>query len=269
MARAQKLFHAIDHPQFRGMGSEYDVLVADPCFRYARAGGVGSADRHYATMSLADLKDLPVQKLASANSVLLLWAAGPKLDDAIELMRAWGFHYTTVFCVWVKTNKHSESSDLADAQPIGLGSWTLPCTEMLLAGTIGQPLKMHKQKRVDQLLVAPRRGHSEKPPEMWPLIADFFKPTARVIELFARAPLAHTTHDAWGLEVEERTGERLLGDISTVAAGAAPSPLVCKLCRQTRERDKFYAKQKAVCKLCYIRRQKETNARRQEKTQQQ
>ena len=250
--KERRIFDARQYPDLNGITNQYDVIVADPCFRYARQNGVGSADRHYETLSLDKLKALPVKTIASANCALLLWAAGPKLSDAIELMTAWGFKYSTIFVTWIKTNKHSESQSLADATSIGLGSWTYPSCELLLCGKRGRPL-IHKNKRVNQLLVAPRREHSEKPVEVWPVIDSFFKPGVRVIELFARVSphgYAHA-HDVWGLEAAERVEAAPPADVGEAC---------CRACGKVKQGSTFYPGQR-TCKLCYIARQKETNKR--------
>lgn len=73
----------------------YDVIYADPCWRYQniRTGGshTSGASQQYATMSLDELCDMPVASLAAPNSVCFLWATTPLGTDPYEVLDAWGF----------------------------------------------------------------------------------------------------------------------------------------------------------------------------------
>ena len=62
----------------------------------------GGAIRHYPTVTLADLRQLPIGALAAADCLLFLWATSPHLDQAIDLGKAWGFAWATVAFVWDK-----------------------------------------------------------------------------------------------------------------------------------------------------------------------
>lgn len=54
----------------------------------------GSAAK-YPTISLEELKRLPVHKIAAKDSILFLWATTPLLDETFEIMKAWGYAYRT------------------------------------------------------------------------------------------------------------------------------------------------------------------------------
>ena len=250
----RNVYDALIHPNLGGVDCQYDVIIADPPFRYARQHGIGSADRHYETMSIDDLSKLPVQQIASDNCALLIWVAGPKLCDALALIQTWGFQYSTVFTNWIKTAKYSEGNHIEDATSMRLGSWTYPSCELLLVGTRGTPV-VHTQTRIDQLLIAPRRAHSEKPVELWEVLGRFFPSSARGIELFARVSKNGSEYshnwDVWGLEAERR--------IDAVLPTAAPR--TCQVCCKSKPRDEFYPGQKSTCCKCYVERQRLTNKR--------
>ncbi len=218
-----------------GKSDKFDVIVCDPPFRYARTVGSGVADNHYATMDLADLKKLNVSAIAKPNCALLMWASGPTMQNAIELMGDWGFKYSTVFINWVKTSKRSERTkpDFRNVVRMGLGSWSFPSSEFVLAGTRGQPLKHHRRQRISQLLVAPRRDHSQKPLEVWPLIYSFFNDGVRIVELFARVTAdgvsrCDKTHSVWGLEASERAPVMRTADRAP-RGGADKKRKLCRL----------------------------------------
>ena len=73
---------------------KYNVIYADPPWRYAQKGLQGAAERHYPTMGIEELCALPVAELAAPDSVLFLWATFPQLPEALRLIKAWGFQYT-------------------------------------------------------------------------------------------------------------------------------------------------------------------------------
>ena len=52
------------------------------------------------------------------------------LQNAFLLMSHFGFHYKTILLVWIKTNKDGKILQ-------GKGTYTAPCTELLLMGTKG------------------------------------------------------------------------------------------------------------------------------------
>lgn len=52
-------------------------------------------------MGLDRIKALPVAQLAGPDCLLFLWSTWPHLDQAQEVMRAWGFDYVTGGA-WIK-----------------------------------------------------------------------------------------------------------------------------------------------------------------------
>ena len=100
---------------------KYNVIYADPPWTFKTFSDKGkdrSPEKHYSVMTLQDIKDLPVNKIANDDSVLLMWVVDPLLDKAFEVINAWGFKYKTVAFTWAKTNKKS------DGFFTGLGYWT-------------------------------------------------------------------------------------------------------------------------------------------------
>ena len=87
--------------------NKFRVIYADPAWSYndkCEGGGVqsgGVAMRHYDTMSIKDICDLPVKDISEKDSVLFLWVTSPLLEDAFTVIKSWGFKYKTSF-VWDK-----------------------------------------------------------------------------------------------------------------------------------------------------------------------
>lgn len=173
---------------------KYDVVYCDPPWKY-KMSRQGAAAHHYDTMSLADLKKLPVPDIASPDCALLMWTTGPKLPEAIQLMEAWGFKYKTVFFVWIKKNKTN------DNPCNGLGHWTRSSAEFCLLGTKGNPRRYQHSHSVQQTIIEARREHSRKPDVAVSRIEAFFGPNTKKIELFARQHRPGWT--TWGNETDK------------------------------------------------------------------
>ena len=174
---------------------KYNVIYADPPWTfktYYDKGKDRSPENHYNVMSLKDICNLPISKIANDDSVLLLmWVVDPLLDKAFEVINAWGFKYKTVGFTWAKTNKKSMGFFT------GLGYWTRGNPEMCLLATKGKPKRISKS--VPQLVVEQRREHSRKPDIMYNHIENLLE--GPYIELFARTQ--RSGWDSWGNEVDK------------------------------------------------------------------
>ena len=173
---------------------KYNVIYADPpsTFKtYSDKGKDRSPENHYNVMSLKDICNLPISKIANDNSVLLMWVVDPLLDKAFEVINAWGFKYKTVGFTWAKTNKKSMGFFT------GLGYWTRGNPEMCLLATKGKPKRISKS--VPQLVVEQRREHSRKPDIMYNHIENLLE--GPYIELFARTQ--RQGWDSWGNQTDK------------------------------------------------------------------
>ena len=91
---------------------KYSIIYADPPWQYkvySKKGAGRSAESHYPTMSIEDIRALPVGELADRDCALFLWITFPMLLDALSVIKAWGFTYKTVAFAWVKQNKKTNT----------------------------------------------------------------------------------------------------------------------------------------------------------------
>ena len=171
---------------------KYSVILADPPWKYRvydeSDTAHGAARAHYQTMTIDEIKVLPVGDIVNKNCALFLWATMPCIPEALEVMKAWGFKYKTVAFVWVKTNKKGGIW-------LGLGHYTRGNAELCLLGIRGKMKR--KSARVSQVIMSPRREHSRKPDEQYGRIMELYD--GPYIELFARQK--YPGWDAWGNEV--------------------------------------------------------------------
>jgi N6-adenosine-specific RNA methylase IME4 len=137
----------------------------------------------YPTMSLEELKAMPIADIAEKDCALFLWATMPLLKEALEVIEAWGFRYITCGFTWVKQNP------LGEGIYSGLGHWTNGNAELCLFAKRGAPKR--QAKNVKQIVLAPRGRHSAKPAEVRDRIVALIGDLPRV-ELFARE-----TADGW------------------------------------------------------------------------
>jgi N6-adenosine-specific RNA methylase IME4 len=181
-------------------GRKYAVIYADPPWSFKVYSGKGksrSAERHYDTASLDDIKALPVGNLAGSDCALFLWAVMPQLPEALEVIHAWGFEYKTVAFVWVKTNEHDKYVALDGAGlHWGMGYWTRANTEVCLLATKGAPKRL--DEGVHQVVISPVAEHSRKPDEVQVRIERLL--AGPYLELFARRTTEHWT--VWGNQIE-------------------------------------------------------------------
>lgn len=134
---------------------KYEIIYADPPWQYTNKGVQGAAEKHYRTMSLADIMALPVDDLAADNCALFIWVTYPMLQEGLSVIRAWGFEYKTIAFQWIKT--YPKCGKFV----FGLGHWTRSNTECCLLAIKGAPKRV--DKGISQLIVAPILKHSEKP----------------------------------------------------------------------------------------------------------
>jgi site-specific DNA-methyltransferase (adenine-specific) len=164
---------------------KYSLIYADPPWMYD--GGkplsdkYGDVQKHYPPMETLDICNLPVNLLANKDCVLFLWATAPKLPEALEVMKAWGFQYKTCI-VWDKV-KHN------------FGFYFSVRHELLLIGGIGKSTPDNTSELHDSVISIERsKIHSEKPEYFRELLSKMYK--GNKIELFAR--VKSQNWDVWG-----------------------------------------------------------------------
>jgi N6-adenosine-specific RNA methylase IME4 len=172
--------------------NRYQAMLVDVPWKYltwSKKGRGRSADRHYPTMTIDEIKALPVRDLVAKNCVMFFWVIDSHVLLAHEIIEAWGFKYKTVGLYWAKTNKDGSFF-------MGSGFWTranpehaFECylgeeseVERCFLNTVGKPKRTNKDVR--RLIVSRRRDHSQKPDETHERIERLVD--GPYLELFAR-----------------------------------------------------------------------------------
>ena len=192
----------------------YGVILMDPPWQYRNKSARGAAAKHYGTMSLTELRRLPVQRLAAGHCVLLMWATWPCLPEAMALGAWWGFGYVTGL-PWIKVTQESarmvqegqltlfESFGDWGQEPVqfapkmGTGFWVRGCSELMLIWRRGHP-RPPAPSEVPLGLLSKQFRHSKKPDNIHDLAECI--PAEHRLEMFARE--RRTGWDVFGNEVE-------------------------------------------------------------------
>jgi N6-adenosine-specific RNA methylase IME4 len=178
-------------------GRKYNTILADPPWQFQNRTGKMAPEHkrlsRYSTMSLQDIKDLPVEALVNDTAHLYLWVPNALLAEGMQVMECWGFKYKTNL-IWYKIRK--------DGGPDrrGVGFYFRNVTEMILFGVRGKNARTLQAGRTQENIIATRkREHSRKPDEQYDLIESCSP--GPYLELFARGP--RKGWSVWGDQSEE------------------------------------------------------------------
>lgn len=174
---------------------KYSIIYADPPWD-VKAGppwasnGI-SQKLDYPTMSIDEIKSLPIREMRDNPCRLFLWTINKYLKESFDILEIWDFKFSTML-TWCKKSNG-----------LGLGGTFSLTTEFLLFGYYG---KVGNKKRYDTTWWEVKRGkHSRKPDIFRNMIDEAFE--GNRLELFARplTPMWPTMPgwDVFGNEVEQ------------------------------------------------------------------
>ena len=148
---------------------KFGTILADPPWRFKNSTGKVAPEHkrlaRYGTLSLSEIKELPVALCAADVAHLYLWVPNALLPEGLEVMKAWGFNYFR------------------------------NVTEVILFGTRGKHARTLQPGRTQVNIISQRkREHSRKPDEIYPIIEACSH--GPFLELFARTKRNHWT--VWG-----------------------------------------------------------------------
>jgi len=172
---------------------EFNVIYADPPWEYYLPLR-GAPETHYPTMTTEKICELKVP--ASKDAILFLWATNPKLEDALKVIKAWGFEYKTNM-VWVKAV--TSKDDQIIKNQIGTGYYFRGQHELLLVAKKGNISPPDEPDRCTSVLIVPREEHSRKPDVVYEIIENMY-PNGKYLELFATSERKGWV--AWGNKLD-------------------------------------------------------------------
>ena len=85
---------------------KYNIIYADPPWSYndTLGGNAKMGAMPYPTMTQEEIHAMPLKEITAKDCVLFMWATMPKLQEALDTIKAWGFTYKTCAFCWVKQN---------------------------------------------------------------------------------------------------------------------------------------------------------------------
>jgi N6-adenosine-specific RNA methylase IME4 len=171
-------------------GRKFGTILVDPPWQFQnRTGKIAPEHKRlnrYSTLSLDDIKALPVQSAAKEVAHLYLWVPNALLGDGLAVMQAWGFQYKSNI-VWHKIRK--------DGGPDGrgVGFYFRNVTELILFGVRGKNARtLAPGRRQVNFIATRKREHSRKPDEQYRVIESCSR--GPYLELFARGE-----RDRWAI----------------------------------------------------------------------
>jgi N6-adenosine-specific RNA methylase IME4 len=181
----------------------FSTILADPPWRFENRTGKMAPEHQrllrYHTMTMEEIFELPVNRLAAARSHLYLWVPNALISEGLDVMKRWGFTYKTNL-VWYKIRK--------DGGPDGrgVGFYFRNVTELVLFGIRGSMRTLDAGRTQTNVLSTRKREHSRKPDELYDIIEDCSP--GPYLELFARHPRKGWIQ--WGNEAVEDLSEYAL-----------------------------------------------------------
>lgn len=182
---------------------KYKTIIADPPWKY-KGRGQGSSKSHrpnsygascsseerYGSMTMEELRSLPIKNIAQDKAHLYLWVTNAFIERGWQLCKDWGFDPKTVV-TWGKIRK-------SDGKPsMKTGYYFRGATEHFIFATKGN-MRLNSTVCYPTLFLSERLPHSVKPEWFYELV-DNCSPDSK-IELFARRK--RKGWDSWGNQID-------------------------------------------------------------------
>lgn len=178
------------------LGGKYATVVIDPPWPIGgftmrgekgrnSQGGKYNPKLSYPSLSIDEIRSLPISSVVDSPGVLLMWSVNRFLPISFSILEGWGVKYSFTMA-WVKS--------------AGTQMPNTPCfnTEWILVGMKGNP-KFLETKRFPTGNFWERKAHSEKPEGFYDLLRRV-TPAPR-LDIFGRRRIAG--FDSWGDEAPD------------------------------------------------------------------
>ena len=147
-------------------------------------------------INLKDKEGTTVTSVFAPDAVILFWTPIPKFEEALRILKAWGFTYKTSI-VWSK-----EKEGILQE---GTGHYIRDTCELLLISTKGVPKTPQSKDRPPGIIKSPRTKIPYQKPDITRHWIEKMYPNEKYLELFARETVNGWT--GWGDHLEVITVE--------------------------------------------------------------
>ncbi len=178
-------------------GKKFSTILADPPWQFQNRTGKMAPEHkrlsRYPTLTLDEIKNLPVASVAENTAHLYLWVPNALLAEGLQVLESWGFTYKTNL-IWYKVRK--------DGGPDrrGVGFYFRNVTEMILFGVKGKNARtLPPGRSQENIISSQKREHSRKPDEQYPVIESCSP--GPYLEMFARGNRPNWS--CWGNQADD------------------------------------------------------------------
>lgn len=192
----KEIFSATDDFLNFTSGQKFSTVLADPPWQFQNRTGKMAPEHkrlsRYPTLSLQEIKDIPVEAAVKDTAHLYLWVPNALLAEGLQVMECWGFTYKTNL-VWYKIRK--------DGGPDrrGVGFYFRNVTEMILFGVRGKNARtLQPGRSQENIISSQKREHSRKPDEQYAIIESCSP--GPYLEMFARGN--RSNWHSWGNQAD-------------------------------------------------------------------
>ena len=207
------------------MSKKFSVIVCDMPWKFSDKLTMSDVKRgansNYSTMTLSEIKSLPIGELADPNGCLLaMWCPSSLIKEGIDIMESYNFNFKQTY-IWVKTKKQPlevlirevknivKVQDLkslknklvtacktfmvSDSLSFFMGRLFRQTHEICLIGTSNNGIyKSLKNKSQRSVCFAENLKHSTKPPNLQESLEIMF-PNQNYLEIFGRRSRSNWT----------------------------------------------------------------------------
>jgi len=169
---------------------KYQVIVIDPPWevkKLTRKVRPNQVAMDYSTMSLEQIKSLPIHNIMDDKCWIFLWTTQKYLYESKSILEYWGGHYLLTM-VWEKTYGRSTGMPLFGFRYNA---------EFILVGYTKKPDLWPKRPLIPAVFQAENIKHSQKPDKFYKMIELLGE---NRIDIFARQK--RIGWDVWGNEVD-------------------------------------------------------------------
>lgn len=146
---------------------QFSTILADPPWQFQNRTGKMAPEHkrlnRYGTLTLEEIKNIPVSQASEKDAHLYLWVPNALLAEGLAVMHAWGFSYKTNI-IWEKIRKDGEPDGR------GVGFYFRNVTEILLFGIRGRMRTLQPGRSQVNIIRSRKREHSRKPDEQYQII---------------------------------------------------------------------------------------------------
>ena len=162
--------------------NHFDVLVADPPWKFGDGLGKRGAQANYSVMTTEAICAMEIP-LMQENAWAFIWAVSALLEDSLKVAAAWNFKVKSQL-IWRKLTVNSKPH-------FGMGHYTRAAHETCLVCTRGKvkPAARSIRSVFDAPMPRGENGrviHSAKPDRFFELVEELTGPGLRRVEMFGR-----------------------------------------------------------------------------------